>query len=41
VHAVSKGDGVVLSMGHSIQDKFSGQLTDKAPIAHVVDGQFS
>jgi len=41
VHAVSKGDGVVLSMGYSIQDKFSGQLADTAPIEHVVDGQFS
>jgi len=28
-------------VGHSIQDEFSGQLTDTAPIAHIVDGQFS
>ena len=41
VYAVSKCNGIVLSVGHSIQDKFSGQLADTAPISHIIDGQLS
>jgi len=38
---VSKCVGIVLSVGHSVQNMFSGQLADTAPIAHTIDGQFS
>ena len=38
---MSKCDGIVLSVGHSVQNEFSGQLADTAPIARIIDGQFS